>query len=87
MQIISPKPEEVNEIHEIYSKLAQEGKGSEEQHRTLTNLAHTLCARDELDAILLAGTDLALVFNESNTDFPSVDCAGLHIRAIFKELL
>jgi aspartate racemase len=87
VQIISPTPEEVNEIHEIYSKLTQEGKGSEEQHRRLTDLAHTLCTRDQVDAILLAGTDLMLLSSESNTDFPHVDCAGLHIRAIFKELL
>lgn len=87
VQVISPRPEEVNEIHAIYSKLAQEGKGFEEQHTRLTDLAHTLCERDEVDSILLAGTDLALLFNELNTDFPHVDCAGLHIRAIFKQLL
>jgi aspartate racemase len=86
VQIVSPRPEEVNEIHQIYTKLAQEGKGSEEQHRRLTGLAHTLCTRDEVDAILLAGTDLALVFNQSNTDFPHVDCAEVHIQAIFKQL-
>ena len=86
VQIVSPRPEEVNEIHQIYSKLAQEGKGSEEQYERLTDLAHTLCTRDEVEAILLAGTDLALVFNKSNTHFPHVDCAEVHIRAIFKHL-
>jgi aspartate racemase len=86
VQIVSPQPEEVNEIHQIYTKLAQDGKGSEEQHTRLTDLAHTLCTRDEVEAILLAGTDLALLFNESNTDFPHVDCAEMHIRAIFRQL-
>jgi aspartate racemase len=86
VQIVSPRPEEVDEIHQIYTKLAQEGKGSDEQHRKLTDLAHTLCTRDEVDAILLAGTDLALVFNKSNTHFPHVDCAGVHIRAIFEQV-
>ncbi len=86
VEIISPTPEEVDEIHAIYSKLALEGTGSEEQHRRLTDLAHTLCARDNVDLILLAGTDLTLLFNESNTDFPHLDCAGLHIQAIFKRL-
>lgn len=86
VEIISPTPEEVDEIHAIYSKLALEGTGSEEQHRRLTDLAHTLRARDSVDLILLAGTDLTLLFNESNTDFPHLDCAGLHIQAIFKRL-
>lgn len=87
VQIVFPTPEEVNEIHQIYSKLAHEGRGAEEEHRRLTDLAHTLCTRDQVDAILLAGTDLASIFNESNTDFPHVDCAGVHIRAIFEQLL
>jgi len=87
VQIISPRPEEVNDIHQIYSKLAMDGKASEGQHKRLTEIAHTLCTRDEVDVILLAGTDLTLLFTESNTDFPHVDCAELHIRAIFKQLL
>ena len=87
VQIVPPRPEEVSEIHQIYSKLAQEGKGSEQQHRRLTDLAHILCARDEVDSIVLAGTDLALLFNASNTDFPHIDCAKLHVQAIIKQLL
>ena len=31
--------------------------------------------------------DLALLFNDSNTNFPYVDCAALHLRAILKTLL
>ena len=42
---------------------------------------------DNLDAILLAGTDLALLFNAANADFPHVDCAALHLDAIVNELL
>jgi aspartate racemase len=38
--------------------------------------------RDNVDAIILAGTDLALLFNESNTEFPAIDCAALHIAEI-----
>jgi len=42
--------------------------------------------RDAVEAIILAGTDLALLFDDANTDFPFVDCAALHIQAILKEL-
>ena len=86
VQIISPRPAEVDEIHQIYSTLALEGRGSEEHHRRLTDLAHLLCTRDNVDLILLAGTDLALLFTESNTDFRHLDCAALHIQAIFDRL-
>ena len=49
-------------------------------------MAKTLVRRDSVDAILLAGTDLTLLFDESNTDFPHVDCAALHIQAILESL-
>jgi aspartate racemase len=68
-------------------QLAQEGKGTEEQHTNLTALAHTLLQREGVQLIILAGTDLTLLFNETNTDFPFIDCAALHIAAILKELL
>jgi aspartate racemase len=37
--------------------------------------------------ILLAGTDLALIFNEGNIEFPYIDCAALHLQAIMQEIL
>ena len=87
VEIIKSRPHEVDYIHNTYSELARTGKGSEEQHRNLTALAHTLLKRDKVDAIVLAGTDLALLFNETNTDFSYIDCAALHLQMILKELL
>jgi aspartate racemase len=87
VEVIQPSPNEVNYIHDTYIELARSGKGSEEQHRRLTSLAQELVRRDGVDAIVLAGTDLALLFNDSNTDFPYIDCAALHLREILKELL
>jgi aspartate racemase len=87
VEIIQSRPQEVDYIHNTYVELARTGKGSEEQHRDLTALAHTLLGRDGVDSIILAGTDLALLFNDTNTDFPCVDCAALHLQAIRKGLL
>ena len=39
-----------------------------------------------VDAIVLAGTDLSLIFDETNTDFSHVDCAKIHIQAIIRNL-
>jgi aspartate racemase len=86
-EIVQPAPEEVDLIHGIYTELLQQRKGSEEQRRKLTALANTLRQRDGVEAIIFAGTDLALLFNESNTEFPYLDCAALHIEAIVKRLL
>jgi aspartate racemase len=86
VEIVQWRSDEVDSIHKTYVELARTGKASEEKHRALTALAHTIVKRDGIDAIILAGTDLALLFNETNADFPYVDCAALHLRAILKGL-
>jgi aspartate racemase len=50
-------------------------------------LAHTLIERDRVEAVILAGTELALVFDEKNTDFPNVNGAQLHLHAIVRRAL
>jgi len=87
VEVIQSRPEETDYLHNTYLELARTGKASEELHAHLTALAHKLVQRDRVDTILLAGTDLALLFDETNTDFPNVDCAALHLRAILKQLL
>jgi aspartate racemase len=46
------------------------------------NVASERLLKDEgVEAIMLGGTDLALAFNQQTTDFPLVDCAGIHVDA------
>jgi aspartate racemase len=87
VELILPKRDELEFIHTTYVELAGKGRGSEKQQAELTALAHTLCGRDGVDVIILAGTDFVLLFNEGNTDFPHLDCAALHLKAILKGLL
>jgi aspartate racemase len=42
------------------------------------------CLRYLASRIMLGGTDLALAFNERDTEFPLIDCAGIHADAIAK---
>jgi len=83
---VRPQLGEVDQIHEAYVRTASRGEGAEEDRQALTSLAHTLIQREGVEAIVFAGTDLALLFNESNTTFPFIDCAQLHIDAIMKRL-
>jgi aspartate racemase len=85
--IIRPTADEMDTIHNTYLELLQKGVGTEEQHRKLTAIAHTLRQRDGVEAIVLAGTDLSLLFNEANTSFPYLDCATLHLQRIIRGLL
>ena len=84
VEVVTPQPAEVEYIHDTYFSIASTGAGSEAQHRGLTALARTLRERDGVEAILLAGTDLSAIFNDTNTDFPHLDCARVHIQAIMR---
>jgi aspartate racemase len=87
VEIVRPTPGEVDTIHTTYMELLQKRVGTEEQRRDLTAIAETLLRRDGVDAIVIAGTDLSLLFDETNTTFPHVDCAALHLARIVDGLL
>ena len=79
---IRPQPAEVAFIHNAYSNLARTGVASPEDREQFVRLAQTLRERDGVDAIVLAGTDFAVMFEPESTLFPYVDCTRVHIDAI-----
>jgi aspartate racemase len=86
IEVIPPNADEIAIIHDAYVQIINEGRGSEELYQRLRPIAHTICDREKVDAIVLGGTELSLLFNESNTDFPHVNGAAVHIDAIMREL-
>jgi aspartate racemase len=87
VEVVRPQPHEVDYIHKVYFQLASTGVGGDPERDGLTSLAKTLIQRDSRDAIILAGTDLALIFDESNITFPHVDCARVHLAGILRRML
>ncbi len=87
VDVVAPAAAEIAAVHELYMQLVSTGAGSKEQRESLSGLAHLLMEREGVEAVILAGTDLALLFNESNTDFPHIDCARLHLNAIVQRAL
>ncbi len=84
--VVRPQDDEVEEIHRIYLELATKGRTSADNVARLRDMAHTLVRRDRVEAIVLAGTDLNLIFDESTAGFPAVDCAAAHIDAIVAQM-
>jgi aspartate racemase len=84
--VVGLSREETNLVSGIYLRVIAEARASAEDYEQLRSLAHRVIERENLDAIILAGTDLAFVFNEQNTDFPHLDGARAHIKAIMDEL-
>jgi aspartate racemase len=85
-EVIRPSDDEIETIHRIYLELATQGRTTPANQATLRGVGQTLCRRDGVEAVVLAGTDLNLIFNESNAGFPALDCAGAHIDAIVAQV-
>jgi aspartate racemase len=84
LDVVTPDPAEVDYIHATYLQLVGTGAGLVTQREGLSRLAHKLMDRDGVQAVVLAGTELALIFDETNTDFPNVNVARLHLEAIMR---
>ncbi|MGE0767801.1 MAG: aspartate/glutamate racemase family protein [Hyphomicrobiaceae bacterium] len=82
VDVVRPTDAEVDEIHATYLDLATSGQTTPEKTDRLRRIADRLCRDEKVEAVLLAGTDLNLVFDEKNAGFPAVDCASAHIAAI-----
>jgi aspartate racemase len=84
VDVVRPRPDEIDLVHRAYTNLAHTATVSGDDRRQLTALAETLQRRDGVQAVLLAGTDFALMFDESSTPFPHLDCARVHIDAVLQ---
>ena len=80
--VVSPRPQEIDEIHRVYLELVTAGRTSAAGVEALRDIARAIRRRDRIDAVVLAGTDLNLIFDEASAGFPAFDCASAHIEAI-----
>ena len=83
-EIISPSGNDLDDVHDAYVTMAASGVVTAEQRAVLTAACQRLLKDRGVEAIMLGGTDLALVFDERTTEFPLVDCAGIHVQAIVR---
>lgn len=84
VDVVRPRPDEVTFIHEAYTELAHTGVVSKAHYDGFVTLAGTLQRREAIEAVVLAGTDFAVMFNESNTPFAHVDCTRAHLDVIMQ---
>jgi aspartate racemase len=80
--VVPPRPQEIDEIHRVYLELATAGHTSAANVEALRAIARAIRRRDGVDAVVLAGTDLNLIFDEGSAGFPAFDCASAHISTI-----
>jgi aspartate racemase len=86
VEIIPPKQDEMTLIGKAYQRILDTQQADPTDSAELRSIAIELQHRDGVEAILLGGTDLAVMFDESTAGFPVIDVARLHIDAIVERL-
>ena len=86
VEIVKPRPDEIAFVGRAYQRLLDSQQGDAADTAGLRALAAELQRRDGVEAILLAGTDLALIFDENTAGFPCMDVARVHIDMIVERL-
>ena len=81
-ELIAPAGERFGEVGDTYSAMAGIGKVTDAQRQVFFTAGRELMARGA-EAIMLGGTDLFLAFVGQPPPFPLVDCADIHVDAIF----
>lgn len=84
--LIAPEGERFGEVGDAYSAMAGIGKVTDAQREIFCTAGRELMARGA-EAVMLGGTDLFLAFVGHPPPFPLVDCADIHVDAIFAKSL
>jgi len=86
VDIVRPQPDEIAFVGKAYQRILDTQKGDADDTAGLRRIAADLQRRDGVEAILLAGTDLTVIFDEATAGFPCIDVARVHIDAIVERL-
>ena len=84
VEMVAPSGQDLEDVHEAYVAMAASGIVTATQSALFAAVSRKLLNESGVEAIMLGGTDLALAFNERDTEFPLIDCAGIHADAIAK---
>lgn len=83
-EVIPPADQQLDDVHNAYVEMAAAGQVTDAQRNIFDATCKRLIVDSGAQAIVLGGTDLALVYNESTSNFPLIDCAAIHVDATVK---
>lgn len=85
---VVPPADNLTEVHEAYVAMAASGAATAAQRDVFLRAGQTLTQAHGCETILLAGTDLALVFKkDQDYGFGIFDCAEVHAEAIAQQAM
>ncbi|MEL6189416.1 MAG: aspartate/glutamate racemase family protein [Myxococcota bacterium] len=79
-------PPNLDAVHDAYVELARTARPTEAIRRVLFAAGRALMDGGQAQAVLLGGTDMNIAFDGQDCGFPLVDCAGIHVEAIARNI-
>jgi aspartate racemase len=84
-ELIAPEGAARDEVSGAYTSMAGVGRVTDQQREIFFREARRLIKEQGVEAIMLGGTDLFLAFQGHKPEFRLVDCADIHVDAIFRK--
>jgi aspartate racemase len=84
VEIIPPTGQDLADVHEAYVAMAAAGVVTEAQRSVFDSVSARMLRDSGAQAIMLGGTDLALVYDEATSKIPVIDCVSIHVDAIVR---
>jgi aspartate racemase len=82
--VVVPEGDALDEVHRNYAEMAGEGRVSDAQRRVFLAAGEKLYRERGAEVVMLGGTDLFLAFQGIDCGFPTLDCADVHVEAIYR---
>lgn len=83
VDVVLPEGDALDLVHTAYVTMATAGRVDDAQRRLFVEQGRKLCERGA-EAVMLGGTDLFLAFEGIDPGFPLIDCADIHVDAIYR---
>jgi len=87
IQLVVPTPEEQTYLHDRYMTELLKGIILPETRERLLKIIDQLKQRDQIQGVILAGTELPLILRGEDRDIPFLDTTLIHVNAAVKRLL
>ena len=85
--VVVPEGDEFEAVQQNYSDMAIAGRVNDGQRRVFFAAGDHLCRNQGAEGVLLGGTDLFLAFQGQECGFPVLDCADVHVEALYQRSL
>ena len=86
--VVVPEAEDRAYVHERYFAELVEGQFRDETRAGIAAVVERMKARDSIEAVILGGTELPLLFRDSAVStVPMLDTTSIHVEAVIARLL